>query len=133
MNLEETLSNLGENPLSCTPHARQIKAFLNGMLNAAGGELVTLSTPADKILTLIYGLADTAKQERILGKEYKGVRNSDTYRHVVLCMSATLVAIALSVSFSVVMNEGPMDDATGGLLKAIVLGVFELIKQSLSG
>lgn len=128
MTLEDTLTSLGDDPLVKSPNYRQIIAFLNGSFSGMEGEVITAATPADVILTRIYSIKDSVQQNAILSKEYKSVRNSDTYRTSLLTVSAILAALAIGFVISLINADGPMTAESADVFKTLGLGLIEILK-----
>lgn len=132
MTLEDTLTNLGDHPLVKSPNYRQIVAFLNGTFSGGEGELITAATPADAVLTRIYSIKDLSQQNAILSKEYKSVRNTDTYRSVLLSVSAILALMSFGFVVTLIKADGPMTAESADVFKTLGLAIIEVIKTIIS-
>ncbi|AEH03584.1 virion structural protein [Pseudomonas phage PhiPA3] len=128
MTLEDTLSNMGAEPISAAENFRQMMAFLNGSLIRAGQEKVTEATPSDQVLQAIYSIPDQAQREAILFREYKEMPKKDSYKSVVIGATTIIAAIVIAALVGIVKAEGPMDANTADLFKLISQGLIELLK-----
>lgn len=127
MTIEEVLVDLGERRLGSSPYSRVAMAVLNALLPK--DQLVTLDTSAVDILTSIYSIQDEALQERILSKRVSKVRNSDTYRTVILTSAVVFVGFSMLFAFiEINKTTDPLTAETSSGFTTIMQGVIEILK-----
>lgn len=131
MTLEEALIDLGDDPLSKSPFSKTIRAFVNASLGGVLTTPITLDTPGSSILSAVYQVQDTVKQERALAKSLGVVRGKDSYRTLVVAIAAFLVVIGVTMSAAEILDDTPLSHNYGEIVLEIVKGSFGLLEKLL--
>jgi hypothetical protein len=131
MTLEEALIDLGDDPLSKSPFSKTIRAFVNASLGGVLTAPITLDTPGSSILSAVYQVQDTVKQERTLAKALGVVRGKDSYRTLVVAIAVFLVVIGVTMSAAEILDDTPLSHNYGEVVLEIVKGSFGLLEKLL--
>lgn len=132
MTLEELLSALGEDSLSSGNGAVQIVAFLNATLLLSGEDALTTATSGDQALVAVYKCPDEGKRDLALKKEFKGLRQKDSYKFTVLAMAILAVVVGCGYASTVVRTEGEIASEMTDVFKMIITGLFEVAKMMIA-
>lgn len=131
MTLEEALIDLGDDPLSRSPFSKTIRAFVNASLGSVIATPITFDMPGSSILSVVYQVQDTAKQERMLAKPLGVVRGKDSYRTLVVAIASFLVIIGITMSAAEIMDDTPLSHNYEEVVLEVVKGSFGLLEKLL--
>lgn len=129
MTLEEALIDLGDDPLSKSPFSKTIRAFVNASLGSDAAAPITFDMPGSSVLSTVYQVQDTVKQERMLAKPLGVVRGKDSYKTLMLIIAALLVFIGVTVSTAEIMDDTPLSHNYGEIILELVKGSFGLLEH----
>lgn len=128
MRLEDTLTAMGNDPISELENFRATIAYINSQLTKVGMAIVDAATPSDKVLEIIYSLDNQEVQTRILDRTVKEVVNDKRFKNL-LVGSAVLVTIIALCFFGFGMLSGtPLTPEAVEIWKQVWTSVFEIVK-----
>lgn len=128
MELEQTLIDLGAQPLSKCKQGKVIRTYLNGVLgNTDGTKAINLSTTGDAALAIIYSQPDMLKQSTILTKNFGGARDNNRYPTIVTVVICSLIAFFCAMVYRELGSDVPLSQGAVDVLNHIVDKIGEHI------